>query len=626
LVASTAAVLSSLFVLLAPLISPPIHTLLAAPLVAFLFILFCTLASVSAVIDSVFLARRQTKFVLAINFTFSVCKILLPFLFITWGAFGIFAAAAVAQAIGLVLGIILLIRYFNYQPRLAIHFDIVNLVWRYSATNYLASVINLVPVTVLPIIIVNQLGAHPAAYYYIVMMIGNLLYTIPWATARALFAEGSNNDVLLDKHFRNSVISIASLITPSIVFLLLFGRYILQAFGADYVSEGTIFLQLVAISGLFVSVTAIFGSLFQVRKQLLPLITANSALAIITLTLSYLLLPLGLYGIGVAWLIGNTAAALITYLWYRWPKSFYSRARAYIFLKLLMPYSKLQYVRARYYNGKKGVILCYPEKPRPFHTIYQTLHNLGYKITNNLADRYDAAIHFEDATFSRIVPALEEISKTVHVINGTCGDISKKHVDKVFTEVFGYSSLIDPTTYQDKYVRKSNLNTTHDGKILEVPTTPEEGYIYQKLINSKDENGVFKEMRLAIVGSSIVHIFYRYRPEHNRFTQILKVEGVMPGEALSKEERGKILLFCNKFGLEYGELDVLRDADGRLYILDANNTPAGPIPVSDIPRKEYVAWLEHISQSLTKQFLEEKPKLAVNSDTVLVVDKRLGIF
>ncbi|MDP4020679.1 MAG: hypothetical protein Q8P58_01365, partial [Candidatus Adlerbacteria bacterium] len=236
LVASTAAVLSSLFVLLAPLISPPIHTLLAAPLVAFLFILFCTLTSVSAVIDSVFLARRQTKFVLAINFTFSVCKILLPFLFIAWGAFGIFAAAATAQAIGLALGITLLVRYFNYQPRLAIHFDIVNLVWRYSASNYLASVISLIPVTILPIIIVNQLGAKPAAYYYIVMMIGNLLYTIPWATARALFAEGSNNDVLLDKHFRNSVISIASLITPSIVFLLIFGGYILRVFGEDYVS------------------------------------------------------------------------------------------------------------------------------------------------------------------------------------------------------------------------------------------------------------------------------------------------------------------------------------------------------------------------------------------------------
>ena len=30
-------------------------------------------------------------------------------------------------------------------------------------------------------------------------------------------------------------------------------------------------------------------------------------------------------------------------------------------------------------------------------------------------------------------------------------------------------------------------------------------------------------------------------------------------------------------GIDYGELDILRDNnDGRIYIVDANNTPSGP--------------------------------------------------
>ncbi|MDP4020899.1 MAG: hypothetical protein Q8P58_02570 [Candidatus Adlerbacteria bacterium] len=602
LVASVAIVLSSIFVLLTPAISPPLHALLAHPTTALLFVVFCTLVAVSAVIDSVFLARRQTKFVLVISFAFSVCKILLPFLFIPWGAFGIFAAAATAQAIGLVLGITLLVRYCNYRPRLAIHLNIVSMVWRYSASNYLASVINLIPVTILPIIIVNQLGAHSAAYYYIVMMIGNLLYTIPWATARALFAEGSNDEIFLDRHFRNSVISIASLITPSIVFLLIFGGYILRVFGEDYVSEGIVFLQLVAVSGIFVSVTAIFGSLFQVRKHLVPLITANSALAVVTLTLSYLFLPLGLYGIGVAWLVGNTTAALISYLWYRWPEHFYEKAVEFWFLKISVPISKLRYLRARFKNGRGKVALCYPEKPRPFHTLYLLLHNLGYVITNNPQAAYDAVISFEDTTFGRATPLIAELRKKIHVINGECNDISKERVDAVFTEVFGYSSLIDPLTYQGKYVRKSNLNTTHDGMLFERPTTPQPGYIYQKLIESDCQNGICREMRLAIMGDSIALMFYRYRHEKSRFTHIIKAERVDPDRALTKKEQHKILLFCKKFGLEYGELDVLRHSDGHLYILDANNTPAGPVPGVDITIKEYRKWLTRLSYLMSEKF------------------------
>src|SRR3989344_5615290 len=105
-------------------------------------------------------------------------------------------------------------------------------------------------------------------------------------------------------------------------------------------------------------------------------------------------------------------------------------------------------------------------------------------------------------------------------------------------------------TYQGKYVRKSNLNTTHDGVVLEGPTTPEQGYIYQMLINSDCNEGIYREMRIIVVGDMIVLMFYRYRYAHNRFNHVCKCEWVEPNNALSKEEQEKILLFCKKFGLE----------------------------------------------------------------------------
>ena len=48
-------------------------------------------------------------------------------------------------------------------------------------------------------------------------------------------------------------------------------------------------------------------------------------------------------------------------------------------------------------------------------------------------------------------------------------------------------------------------------------------------------------------------------------------------ELSGSSKKEKILLFCRRMGLDYGELDMLRDReDGRLYIVDVNNTPFGP--------------------------------------------------
>jgi hypothetical protein len=51
-------------------------------------------------------------------------------------------------------------------------------------------------------------------------------------------------------------------------------------------------------------------------------------------------------------------------------------------------------------------------------------------------------------------------------------------------------------------------------------------------------------------------------------------------------------------GLDYGELDVLRDADdGRLYVVDVNTTPFGPVN----RRLDDSWWFDRLSwQSLTR--------------------------
>ena len=64
-----------------------------------------------------------------------------------------------------------------------------------------------------------------------------------------------------------------------------------------------------------------------------------------------------------------------------------------------------------------------------------------------------------------------------------------------------------------------------------------------------------------------------------------------------------MLRFARALGIDYGELDILRDRDdGRIYIVDVNNTPFGPpnhLPWSDSRRA-----VRRLAHAVSEQFLE----------------------
>ena len=66
-------------------------------------------------------------------------------------------------------------------------------------------------------------------------------------------------------------------------------------------------------------------------------------------------------------------------------------------------------------------------------------------------------------------------------------------------------------------------------------------------------------------------------------------------------EKQKISLFCTNLGLEFGSLDILRDMDeGKIYIVDANNTPHGPAKLS---RKEAALAVQILAEIFKKEYL-----------------------
>jgi len=85
------------------------------------------------------------------------------------------------------------------------------------------------------------------------------------------------------------------------------------------------------------------------------------------------------------------------------------------------------------------------------------------------------------------------------------------------------------------------------------------------------------DYRIPIHGNQIPLVYLKHRPIETRFANSNSfVDLAQPQVLFSPTELSNILLFARKISLDFGELDVLRDKDGLIYIVDTNHKPAGP--------------------------------------------------
>ncbi len=139
--------------------------------------------------------------------------------------------------------------------------------------------------------------------------------------------------------------------------------------------------------------------------------------------------------------------------------------------------------------------------------------------------------------------------------------------------------MIDPLSYKGKCVKKSNLNGRRDGRIIDCPVEkPQEGFVYQMLIDNTAGDFLVRDIRVPLLGENIPLVYLKYRSISDRFGDTThRSEISRLNDNFSRAEVEKIILFCKQMGLDYGELDILRNKDdGKIYVVDVNNTPSGP--------------------------------------------------
>ena len=278
------------------------------------FIIFTIATTILALLNHTFIAERRSGFVLGQNTTFSLLKIgLLILLAMFFNAFGIFASWGLAVVVVVVIGAVLLLPrvHAGYHPSLTIKKQLANEIFHFSFINYISYLLWNSPTFILPLIVVNLLGAEQNAYFYIAWAVGGIFIAFSRAISLSLFAEGSYDEEQMASNVRRSIKFTLVLLLPAILLLLLVGDKILLIFGQDYSQNGTKLLWLMAISALPVSVNFIYLSVRRVENRLRGIIGLPAFVMAATLALSYVLLPrLGLPGAGIAWLSAHGVAAL----------------------------------------------------------------------------------------------------------------------------------------------------------------------------------------------------------------------------------------------------------------------------------------------------------------------------
>ena len=240
------------YVLVLPFVSPRLSGVLSAPW-SVVFVLLVAATSVNHLTDNLFLAINRVAVNLVINgFVVGLLKVGLPFLVVGAGALGLYASYGTASVVGALVSLYALAKFVpgRVRRRSSVHMRQAR---RFAGAGYAASVLQLAPQLVLPLLIINVLGAEANGRYFVGFQVVTLLNALVIAIGNSMYAEGSRRP--------HEVVSIVRRAGRMLAFSTVIGAFglaavsplVLGLFGHDYATYGTDNLRILALGSLGVA-------------------------------------------------------------------------------------------------------------------------------------------------------------------------------------------------------------------------------------------------------------------------------------------------------------------------------------------------------------------------------------
>lgn len=211
---------------------------------------------------------------------------------------------------------------------------------RFVAGNYVSSFVWMATITLLPIIILEKLGATPSAHFYLAWNVAYALYFISINMGMSLVTEGSRDPENLDYYSFQTLKQTLRLIVPAVVVIVIGAPYILHLFGAAYAANDVMLLRSLSLSAVPYVFVLVYISMARVRREVLKILFTYTGLCVAVLLFTNIFVGVyGLEGVGFAWVIGQSfvvAVLLATDLRKAW--SPYVRLPGYLKAAFKVPF------------------------------------------------------------------------------------------------------------------------------------------------------------------------------------------------------------------------------------------------------------------------------------------------
>ena len=263
--------------------------------------------------DSVLVGLGETRVIPVENGAHAILKVILLLLFgFLRPTLGIFIASVLPVVV-----IVVVINRYVFRKLAEQNDDVAEAspgpaLVRFATGEHLGSLLDIALVGLLPVIVLASAGDDAAAFYAIAWAISYNLHLVNSNISDAFLAEASKSPARLGVQTAKAIRQMSVFVVPGALFLFVAGPLVLRIFGASYASEATPLLRLLSLAAIpNILAAAAFGVL-RATRQVAVLVAYQVLYVVVVAGLGItLLLRYGVTGLGVGWLAGEVAVALV---------------------------------------------------------------------------------------------------------------------------------------------------------------------------------------------------------------------------------------------------------------------------------------------------------------------------
>ena len=315
LVAAAGALGAIIFILLTPLIAPSLAFVSKNLLLTIGFAGATGAIAVNTLTDNIFIALRKAKYTVLVDGVIGgFGKVALAFVVAGAGAYGLFLASSIALVLASTASLLLIFIVMRVRVDLRAPLRALKPLLRFSAANYVASIINLLCAGANSLILLDRLGATSAGYYFVVLQMTSIVYTAGNALEQTFLTEGSQAGADIPQLRRRALRLLVLFFVVSAAFMIGIGRWLLLAFGhhgAYYQHGYTIFIILVLAAGPL-SLSTWFQTILRLAGKLRAIVVVTSIWAVLTCVGVWFGSSFGLTGAACGWVGASLIGLLIS--------------------------------------------------------------------------------------------------------------------------------------------------------------------------------------------------------------------------------------------------------------------------------------------------------------------------